>query len=320
MRKNQKKMTKKISSTFGNPCVEVTDEVFLNSEVDKARLELIKMKESYENGKALPKSDNWAIPTTNYETQINHLYYTESQERNTPLPKYVPPSNYLHPLVANSNAPPNYATYVSDPPKVNNPIPCVGSLPKITNDAVKALSYEHCYENEPSIVGVKYNKKVKPIEYVNLTFSVNRTESKNLIDSNSKNKEDLLFFEQIKNEFLITRKNVSTMIYVIIISKKEEENVITHIPCFGVSFGGYAKNLSSDTYVFNCVTYGELGYIPFSLELKNKNDSNWKMNIPINNKLIESSLDVQQRKAYIDILEKYDRKNYKIEFLQMLEI
>ena len=139
------------------------------------------------------------------------------------------------------------------------------------------------------------------------------------IDScSTKNMADLQIFEQVRNEFKVTRVSERTLVYAVVKNKSADKNAIVKIRCFGgIAFGGYARDSSSDSFIVKCVDYIQLGTIPFGYKISMPKTDSWEVQVPIPENVLEKTLTPPQRKALSDFREKYPSKNFEISYLQM---
>jgi len=130
---------------------------------------------------------------------------------------------------------------------------------------------------------------------------------------------DIEMFDNVRNDIKIHRTNERTLVYAIVVDKKSEKNRAASIRCYGgVAFGGYVRDCSCDAYLIECVDNVHLGGIPFSFRLSVPKSGNWKANIPIPEKVLESAFAPSQRKTLSDLREKYPLESFDIHYLQML--
>jgi hypothetical protein len=110
------------------------------------------------------------------------------------------------------------------------------------------------------------------------------------------------------------------IVYAISIDKEQKEHNLTNsIRCFGgIAFGGYAHDVSKDSYLIQAVEYLQLGNLPFSFVISIPSAGNWKAKIPAPEKVIEKYFSPDQRKALELFREKYKTPKYEIQFIQML--
>ena len=136
--------------------------------------------------------------------------------------------------------------------------------------------------------------------------------------SNAKNPSDIQTFEQIRNDLKIIRVAERTLIYAVVKSKEADHNVLCKIRCLGgIAFGGYARDSSTDSFIVECVEYRHLGTVPFGFKISMPKTGSWMMDIPIPEKVLEKSLTPPQRKALVEMREKYPFPKFDIFYLQM---
>lgn len=132
---------------------------------------------------------------------------------------------------------------------------------------------------------------------------------------------DIEQFEEVHNGLNIIRVSERTLIYCIVVDKKNEENVVANLRCYGgIAFGGYARDVSGDAYMVECVQAIKLGSIPFSYKLKMEKVGNWSTKIPIPEKVLDMVFSPSQKKTLMELRERFPSERYDIHYLQMSQI
>jgi len=140
-----------------------------------------------------------------------------------------------------------------------------------------------------------------------------------LADSDAKLPSDIEQFDEVRNSIRIARTPDRTLIYCIVVDKKGEQNIVAGLRCYGgVSFGGYARDVSGDAYLVECVQAVHLGNIPFSFRLEMPKVGNWSVDIPIPEKVLEAAFAPAQRKTLSDLRDRFPDDRYEFQYLQML--
>jgi len=133
------------------------------------------------------------------------------------------------------------------------------------------------------------------------------------------NPTDCEMFDAIREHLKIYRIQERTIVYAVVVSKELEQNESSAIRCYGgVAFGGYARDATRDAYLVNCAEYISVGTVPFALQVAMKKVGDWKIKIPIPEKVLEKAFTPQQRKLMQMYREKYPAEKYDIHYLQML--
>jgi hypothetical protein len=139
------------------------------------------------------------------------------------------------------------------------------------------------------------------------------------IDSDTaRNASDQQVFETIRESIKIVRDAERTLIYAVVKSKDDTKNVLCKIKCQGgTAYGGYAREASSDSFIASCVTFINLGTVPFGFRIMMPHVGNWSSQIPIPEKVIEKSLTPDQRGLLLKTRQDYPSDAYEISYLQM---
>lgn len=130
---------------------------------------------------------------------------------------------------------------------------------------------------------------------------------------------DCEMFDAVRENLKIYRIQERTIVYAVVVDKSGETNQSSAIRCYGgVAFGGYARDTNRDAYLVNCVEYISVGTVPFALQVSMVKIGDWKVKIPIPEKVLEKAFTPQQRKLMQMYREKYPAEKYDVHYLQML--
>lgn len=127
-------------------------------------------------------------------------------------------------------------------------------------------------------------------------------------------------FDYLRESFQIFRVNEQTLVFAVAIDKENQAaNILSAIRCSGaIPFGGYVHDNSRDAYLVSCVEYLQIGSLPFTFLVTMANMGEWKMKVPIPEKVLARSFSPQQKKGLETWSEKFKDKRYEIHFLQMI--
>lgn len=127
-------------------------------------------------------------------------------------------------------------------------------------------------------------------------------------------------FDDVKEAIQILRSTERTIVFAIVIDKKNEENnVMSAIRCNGgTAFGGYARDAARDSYIVQCVEFLQLGSVAFSYVMTMPSAGNWQVKVPIPETVLEKYFNPQQKKTLADYRERYPKSNYDIHFIQLM--
>lgn len=140
-----------------------------------------------------------------------------------------------------------------------------------------------------------------------------------LESSEAKLPSDIEQFDDVRTGLRIIRQAERTLVYCIVVDKQNEKNVIAGLRCYGgVAFGGYARDVSGDAYLVECVQSVHLGTVPFSFRLEMPKAGNWNVDIPIPEKVLEAAFAPAQRKTLSDLRDRFPEDRYEFQYLQML--
>lgn len=118
--------------------------------------------------------------------------------------------------------------------------------------------------------------------------------------------KDLKISKDQKEKMQILIKSEPSYLVVAAVSKIPERNSISKISCKrGIPFGGYVYDNQSETYHYECCDYLHLGIVPISAYITLKENSSWKIKVP----LAESVL-----KKYLSDMQKKELKTFKVHF------
>ncbi len=140
--------------------------------------------------------------------------------------------------------------------------------------------------------------------------------------SNLETKEILTkTIKEIKSDIEIVKDYRGSKIYVVAISKKDSENKSTTIRCFNEKpISQCIYNVKSDSSIFDCYRFANLGTIPCNYILRTKSGFEYEYDIPIPEKVFQRYMS----KAQIDKLKEFKLQHkedkFFIKYLQFVKV
>lgn len=127
-------------------------------------------------------------------------------------------------------------------------------------------------------------------------------------------------FDNLKQSFTVIRIGEPTIVFAIVVdNENDNNNVPSAIRCFGgVPFGGYCHDLGRDSYLIRCVEFFQLGNMPFAFQITMPHIGEWKIKVPIPEKILVKHFAPQYSKMLEEYREKYKKPRFDIHFIQML--
>ncbi len=147
------------------------------------------------------------------------------------------------------------------------------------------------------------------------------------IESIGKKKPTMPTQENIQEMISLIRESISVefihkekmAIIMIVVDKEEANNFSKNIHCGeGICFAGYVHDLTSDSYVVDCVDFVSLGIVSASFKISMPNSGGWKMQIPLPEKLVESLIAPHYQTVVKAMKHKYSDPRYCFQYIQMI--
>ena len=106
--------------------------------------------------------------------------------------------------------------------------------------------------------------------------------------------------------------------YVILMARSRRgSNTIRQIRCTGGNpFGGYVFDNVHDCYLVKCCDTLNLGYVPVSFKVT---AGSWSVPVPTPEKVLRRYMDQQQIRALKGFQKNYNKEDYEIELIQLVE-
>lgn len=111
-----------------------------------------------------------------------------------------------------------------------------------------------------------------------------------------------------------------THLVVAAIDKNNKKNNLTKISCKkGLPIPGLAYDSQSDSYLINCVSHSELGTIPITVKMMQKDFPQWKSSIPLPEKTIKRFLTTHQKKSLKNFMSQFETKEVEFKIIQFID-
>lgn len=107
-----------------------------------------------------------------------------------------------------------------------------------------------------------------------------------------------------KNDLLLERIEEKLHITILAISPANKEHKVRSVPCYGDSLGCYAYDRTSNVFIIECVSYANLGKIPFALGVSVPSYGG-KFLMPLSENLIHKYMSPDQRQRLRFFKEKF---------------
>jgi len=134
---------------------------------------------------------------------------------------------------------------------------------------------------------------------------------------------DKSFFQKdardIKRSVEVTICSRPTLVYVVAIADKEEDNRVLFVPCYGTPISHDVYDSVRDGFVFYASDVFEIGKIPVSYNL-HLNDSEWVEEIPLPMSVIKRYLTPDQKLKYNLWRSKFSNDEHRFTTAQMLGV
>jgi hypothetical protein len=85
----------------------------------------------------------------------------------------------------------------------------------------------------------------------------------------------------------------------------------------GIPIGGYVVDGPTGDYLFNCVEFMILGYVPASFRLEMEGVGRWSVVVPIPDTLLKKIMSATQKADLKRFRNRYCEPNFDLEFLQI---
>lgn len=118
-------------------------------------------------------------------------------------------------------------------------------------------------------------------------------------------------------------KFVSEKTYLIIaaVDKSTKRNQITKVSCKkGLPVPGLAYDTQSDAYLISCISHSEIGSIPISVKMIQKENQNWRISLPLPEKTIKRFLSSFQKKSLKNFISQFDNREVDFKFIQFIDV
>jgi len=125
---------------------------------------------------------------------------------------------------------------------------------------------------------------------------------------------------EILKSFEIVFLQEKSYLIVVVADKINKKNQLTKISCKkGLPIPGLAYDSQSDSYLVSCMSHFELGTIPFSVKLIQKNNPNWKIGLPLPEKTIKRFLTNNQKKSLKNFVGQFENSDIDIKIIQFID-
>lgn len=121
-----------------------------------------------------------------------------------------------------------------------------------------------------------------------------------------------------KEKMQVVFEKTPSYLVVAAVSKEPKKNSIVKITCKrGIPFGGYVYDNQSDTYHYECTDCLHLGIIPVSAFVKLKDNSAWRVKVPMAESVLKKYLSDMQKKELKMFRNHFPPTDYDLHFVQM---
>lgn len=126
--------------------------------------------------------------------------------------------------------------------------------------------------------------------------------------------------KEVHRSLNITIANSSTHIYVTAVNRNHSKNFVNRITCKrGIPIGGYVYDSQCDSYIVECSDFLNLGTVPISFMLSQKNKEEWKQFVAMPESVIKKVLSEFQKNELKKFKSHFNSDEYEIEFIQLID-
>jgi hypothetical protein len=124
--------------------------------------------------------------------------------------------------------------------------------------------------------------------------------------------------EQKEKMQIVIRTDEPSYLVVAAVARDEKRNTLVKISCKrGIPFGGYVYDNQSETYHYECCDYLHLGVVPVSAYITLKENSNWKVKVPLSESVLKKFLSEMQKKELKTFRNHFPITDFDLHFIQM---
>jgi hypothetical protein len=118
---------------------------------------------------------------------------------------------------------------------------------------------------------------------------------------------------------LSVNSSKSTHLILTVIDSESNNNKINFVSCkLGMCLSGYVYDAQRDAYCVECCDMINFGAIPFAFQMHTKDESSWKIWVPIPYKILTKNLTSKQKAVYNKYKKKYPSAKYSFDIFQLL--
>jgi len=122
-----------------------------------------------------------------------------------------------------------------------------------------------------------------------------------------------------KEKIQVVFEKTSSYLVVAAVAKDPKRNSIVKITCKkGIPLGGYVYDNQADTYQYECADCLQLGVIPISAFIKLKDNSSWKVKVPVAESVLKKYLSDMQKKELKMFRSYFPATDFDLHFIQMI--
>lgn len=126
--------------------------------------------------------------------------------------------------------------------------------------------------------------------------------------------------KEIFKSFEIVFYDEKTFLIIVAVDKNNSKNSTTKISCKkGIPIPGLAYDNQSDSYLVNCASHYELGTIPFSIKIVQKENANWTVRLPLPEKTIKRFISNSQKKSIKNFIGQFEEKDMEFKIIQFVD-
>jgi len=126
---------------------------------------------------------------------------------------------------------------------------------------------------------------------------------------------------EIKRAVQVEQSMQGTYICAVAVRKNEDENRLLAVPVFGEPLSRECYDTVRDVFVVEGVDWVEVGSIPVNYTIRLGEETyGWQMDIPVPTSVIKRHLTKEQKHRLNCWKSRWNRKDYKIEYLQSLQV
>lgn len=111
-----------------------------------------------------------------------------------------------------------------------------------------------------------------------------------------------------------------THLVIVATHRNLKKNNLIKISCKkGLPIPGLAYDSQSDSYLVSCISHSELGGIPISLKMVQKENTGWKISVPLPEKTIKRFLTKYQKKSLKNFMSQFDDGEIEFKIVQFID-